>query len=231
MSPIPKANEPGNNPQSTKETEDELEPPPQDYNSVLNAGDMSSEEEDSDDGGGAETGGDAQYGGYQLLMQDQEHDDDEAEDEDDKESASAQPQPSAATGSLDDELDQDLQAHAHSQYSETCTSTDPTKPSLPTHLAKLLPSAAPAPDAASQVAHIDTEQTLEQRKEGMAADDQIRAAMAGISLPTAAIPTWARAVDESSWKEQLVARIQCKHEKEPLRPGNAAQVKGTGTKR
>eukprot|EP00057_Strongylocentrotus_purpuratus_P000841 XP_001184523.2 PREDICTED: uncharacterized protein LOC754130 [Strongylocentrotus purpuratus] len=191
---------------------------------------MSSEEEDSDDGGGAETGGGAQYGGYQLLMQDQEHDEDEAEDEDDKETASAQFQPSAATGNLDDELEQDL-PHAHSQYSETCTSSDPAKPNLPTHLAKLLPSATPAPDAASQVSHTDTQQTLEQRKEGMAADDQIRAAMAGISLPTAAIPTWARAVDESNWKEQLVARIQCKHEKQPLRPGNAAQAKGTGTKR
>eukprot|EP00057_Strongylocentrotus_purpuratus_P020134 XP_011674608.1 PREDICTED: uncharacterized protein LOC105443294 [Strongylocentrotus purpuratus] len=159
------------------------------------------------------------------------HDDDEAEDEDDKETASAQPQPSAATGSLDDELEKDMPHAAYSQYSETCTSTDPTKPNLPIHLAKLLPSATPAPDAASQVAHTDTQQTLEQRKEGMAADDQIRAAMAGISLPTAAIPTWARAVDESNWKEQLVARIQCKHEKQPLRPGNAAQAKGTGTKR
>nr|XP_054757309.1 uncharacterized protein LOC129263421 [Lytechinus pictus] len=228
MSPIPKANEPGNNPQSTKEG-DELEPPPQDYNSVLNAGDMSSEEEDSDDGGGAEMGGDSQYGGYQLLMQDPEHVDDDSEDrdEDSEEMASAEPQ-SGATGNLDDEIEQDL-PHPHSQYSDSNTATDPSKPNLPTHLAKLLPSANPSPDAASQVMHTDTRVTLEQRKEKMAGDDQIRAAMAGISLPMAAVPSWARAVDESDWKEQLVSRIQCKHEKQPLR--TATHSKGTSTKR
>ncbi|XP_041464685.1 uncharacterized protein LOC121415508 isoform X2 [Lytechinus variegatus] len=192
-------------------------------------GDMSSEEEDSDDGGGADMGGDLQYGGYQLLMQDPEHvnDDSEDGDEDSEEMASAQPQ-SGATGNLDDEIEQDL-PHTHSQYSDTNTATDPSKPNLPTHLAKLLPSVNPSPDAASQVMHTDTRVTLEQRKEKMAGDDQIRAAMAKISLPVAAIPSWARAVDESDWKEQLVARIQCKHEKQQLR--TATQLKGTSTKR
>ena len=131
-----------------------------------------------------------------------------------------------APNTQDVDLDPLSDLTAQEQPSTSTQAGSPTQPSLPSHLAKLLPTASPTPDATTRVAHTDTQQTLEQRKNSMATDDQIRAAMAGFSLPTAAIPPWARAVEEGDWKEQLVARIQSKDK--PQRTGTAQQKGGDG---
>ncbi|XP_071483721.1 uncharacterized protein [Diadema antillarum] len=195
MSPIPKANEPGNNPKAAGEDGDDLEPPPHGF-----AAGMPSSEDDSDDGDAADVG----YGGYQLLAQDPEHvgmDSDEDSEEVNEASSDDFPPRSPAED-----------PSSSSDVSNTSSNT--LEPSLPTHLAKLLPTAPPVPDTASLVSHTDTEASLEQRKKRMATDEQIRAAMAGFSLPTTAIPAWAKSLEEEDWKEKLVASIQNKHEKQ-----------------
>ncbi|XP_022083472.1 male-enhanced antigen 1-like isoform X2 [Acanthaster planci] len=152
---------------------------------VIAMGNESNEEDDSDEEG-TEEGAGPQGDGYMLLPEaDQELDFGENEAVDDGACAAAP---------------------SNQQQQQQ-------QPVLPAHLAKLLPAQPPARDPSTVVSFADTTESLEDRRRVMAADDEIRKAMAGFSLPGTAIPPWARALGDNEWKEQLTKMIRGREEK------------------
>ena len=91
------------------------------------------------------------------------------------------------------------------------TSSQPgssTQPDIPQHLANLMPAQALQPDQSAKVSYSDTKETRESRKNTMAEDDKIKAAMSGFKLPGMAAPQWANFVSEDDWKNNLGARLE-----------------------
>ena len=70
-----------------------------------------------------------------------------------------------------------------------------------------MPAQVPKLDQATKVSYSDTTDLREQRKQHMAGDDQIKAAMAGFSLPSSARPQWANFVSEQEWTKNLMSRL------------------------
>ncbi|XP_070533095.1 uncharacterized protein [Ptychodera flava] len=123
--------------------------------------------------------------GYQLLPQDPEN-------QHEVEDASSNHGASGVT----------FQGATNKQTSEN------HQPNLPAHLARVLPSQKPAPfhdEAFTQYTH--STESVERRKSPMATDDQIKAAMSNIVLPSASVPQWAQFVSEEDWKTQLVSNL------------------------
>ena len=87
------------------------------------------------------------------------------------------------------------------------------QPQLPPHLSKVLPTETPAQDPVTVVSYTDTATSLQERRQVMAADDEIQKAMAGVSLPGLAVPPWAKAQGDEGWKEQLNVMMKGKEEK------------------
>ncbi len=155
---------------------------------VVAMGDDSSDEDASDEEGDGGMG--PQGDGYMLLPSDADHD--------------MQDEPPDTLNEMLDEVEFPSSSSGHPQQQQ---------PQLPLHLSKLLPTEIPTQDPVTVVSYNDTAKSLQERRQVMAADDDIQKAMAGVSLPGLAVPPWARVQGDEGWKEQLNMMIQGKDEK------------------
>ena len=136
-----------------------------------------------------------------MLQGPEDDDDDECIDHPTSVSSSTNASTgTSATGtpSYDPEMLQQI-----ASLSTSSTSASALHPHLPEHLATLMPTQVPQPDQAARVSYSDSKEVRESRKKKMAADDQIKAAMAGFKLPSASAPQWANFVSEEDWKNNL----------------------------
>ncbi|XP_033120214.1 uncharacterized protein LOC117119486 [Anneissia japonica] len=140
---------------------------------------MENDASDSDENSSDEDHADIVNQGYQLLSQD-----------------------------VDPIINEDclLAAEASARVSDGQPKGDQSE--ISAQLAHVLPKETPKPDMSTVVTHTDSPESLKHRREIMASDDQIRAAMSGFSLPTASVPNWANFVQEKDWKTNLIQKIQ-----------------------
>lgn len=172
---------------------------------------------DEDEGisSGDEGEGFVQNGGYQLLAQ--EPDGPDTNDDDNDQEWETSPtttgagvggSSTAGTDTIPASLPYDpteMQQYAGATSSQPGSST---QPDIPQHLANLMPALALQPDQSAKVSYSDTKETRESRKNTMAEDDKIKAAMSGFKLPGMAAPQWANFVSEDDWKNNLGARLE-----------------------
>lgn len=172
---------------------------------------------DDDEGisSGDEGEGFVQNGGYQLLAQDPDGPDTNDDDNDQEwetspttTGAGVGGSSTAGTDTIPASLPYDpteMQQYAGATSSQPGSST---QPDIPQHLANLMPAQALQPDQSAKVSYSDTKETRESRKNTMAEDDKIKAAMSGFKLPGMAAPQWANFVSEDDWKNNLGARLE-----------------------
>ncbi|XP_077990236.1 uncharacterized protein LOC144444622 [Glandiceps talaboti] len=193
MGPIPRDPRADNDPQ-----EDEVDGEVEMQMGLLGQGEQSSDDSWSDEDIDPDHEDIDWYEtGYQLLPQDADNQ---------QEPGVIPTGNSGAIGATNQQTNQPLQSSSSSH----------TQPNLPPYLSKVLPTQKPEPfhdDAFNQ--YSTSSESVERRKSPMAADDQIKNAMAAISLPSSAVPQWAEFVTEDDWKTQLVSALNTRQQKPP----------------
>ncbi|XP_072021325.1 uncharacterized protein [Amphiura filiformis] len=170
---------------------------------------------ESDDEGlssGDEGEGQMQNGGYQLLAQDPDGPEDIEEESETPSTTGSTSMPAPAAAATASSYDSAMMQ----QVSSLSSTSSSSHPHLPQHMATLMPNQIPQPDQATKVSYSDTTDVREWRKQQMAGDDQIKAAMAGFKLPNT--PQWANFVSEQDWKKNLVSKVS---------DGNSSRQSGT----
>ncbi|XP_071941192.1 uncharacterized protein [Antedon mediterranea] len=140
-------------------------------------------ENDATDSEDEESGDEGDHQGYQLLSQEPEGDHQGCQ------LLSQEP---------------DLIINDDCSLGATASAQTSRQPEISAQLAHCLPKEMPKPDTSTIVTHTDSPETLKQRRELMANDDLIKAAMSGIKLPTTGVPNWANFVQEKDWKKNIV---------------------------